>query len=127
MGDVVGKGVHAAATMAQLRNALRAFSLDRMKPSSTIGRLDRLAEEVLETAFATVVYAVVDPRALVCRYTSAGHPPPLALADGRVELLEGGRGLPLGTGVPPVLTGRRRADRGQRPRPVHGRPRRAAR
>ena len=101
VGDVVGKGVHAAATMAQLRNALRAFSLDRMKPSSTIGRLDRLAEEVLETAFATVVYAVVDPRALVCRYTSAGHPPPLvALADGRVELLEGGRGLPLGTGVP---------------------------
>jgi serine phosphatase RsbU (regulator of sigma subunit)/anti-sigma regulatory factor (Ser/Thr protein kinase) len=101
VGDVVGKGVQAAATMAQLRNALRAFSLDRMKPSSTVGRLDRLAEEVLETAFATVLYAVVDPRALVCRYTSAGHPPPLvAFADGRVELLEGGRGLPLGTGAP---------------------------
>jgi len=99
VGDVVGKGVHAAATMAQLRNALRAFSLDRMKPSSTIARLNRLAEEVLETAFATLVYAVVDPETLVCRYTSAGHPPPLALfPDGRVELLEGGRGLPLGTG-----------------------------
>ncbi len=99
VGDVVGKGVHAAATMAQLRNALRAFSLDRMKPSSTLARLNRLAEEVLDTAFATLVYAVVDPETLVCRYTSAGHPPPLALfPDGRVELLEGGRGLPLGTG-----------------------------
>jgi anti-sigma regulatory factor (Ser/Thr protein kinase) len=86
--------------MAQLRNALRAFSLDRMKPSSTLARLNRLAEEVLETAFATLVYAVVDPETLVCRYTSAGHPPPLALfPDGRVELLEGGRGLPLGTGA----------------------------
>jgi serine phosphatase RsbU (regulator of sigma subunit)/anti-sigma regulatory factor (Ser/Thr protein kinase) len=100
VGDVVGKGVHAAATMAQLRNALRAFSLDRIKPSSTLTRLNRLAEEVLETVFATVVYAVVDPRALVCRYSSAGHPPPLvALSDGRVELLERGRGLPLGTGA----------------------------
>ncbi len=100
VGDVVGKGVQAAATMAQLRNGLRAFSLDRMKPSSTVARLDRLAEEVLETAFATVLYAVVDPQALVCRYTSAGHPPAIvAHADGRVELLEGGRGLPLGTGA----------------------------
>jgi serine phosphatase RsbU (regulator of sigma subunit)/anti-sigma regulatory factor (Ser/Thr protein kinase) len=100
VGDVVGKGVAAAATMAQLRNALRAFSLDRTRPSSTLTRMNRLAEEVLEAAFATVVYAVVDPRTLVCRYSSAGHPPPLvAFPDGRVELLEGGRGVPLGTGA----------------------------
>jgi serine phosphatase RsbU (regulator of sigma subunit)/anti-sigma regulatory factor (Ser/Thr protein kinase) len=99
VGDVVGKGVRAAATMAQLRNALRAFSLDRTRPSSTLTRLNRLSEEVLETAFATVVYAVVDPRTLTCRYSSAGHPPPLVVfPDGRVELLEAGRGLPLGTG-----------------------------
>jgi serine phosphatase RsbU (regulator of sigma subunit)/anti-sigma regulatory factor (Ser/Thr protein kinase) len=97
VGDVVGKGVQAAATMAQLRNALRAFSLDRMKPSSTMSRLNRLAEEVVEAAFATIAYVVVDPDARVCRYTSAGHPPPLvAYPDGRVEFLEGGRGLPLG-------------------------------
>ena len=99
VGDVVGKGVQAASTMAQLRNALRAFSLDRMKPSSTIARLNRLAEEVVETAFATIVYAVVDPAAGVCRITSAGHPPMLvAYPDRRVELVEGGRGLPLGAG-----------------------------
>jgi serine phosphatase RsbU (regulator of sigma subunit)/anti-sigma regulatory factor (Ser/Thr protein kinase) len=99
VGDVVGKGVQAASTMAQLRNGLRAFSLDRMKPSSTMARLNRLAEEVVETAFATVVYAVVDPDAGVCRITSAGHPPLLvAYPDGRVEFVEGGRGLPLGAG-----------------------------
>jgi serine phosphatase RsbU (regulator of sigma subunit)/anti-sigma regulatory factor (Ser/Thr protein kinase) len=99
VGDVVGKGVQAAATMAQLRNALRAFSLDRMKPSSTMARLNRLSEEVVDTAFATIVYAVFDPVASVCRITSAGHPPPLlALPDGTVELIEGGRGLPLGAG-----------------------------
>jgi serine phosphatase RsbU (regulator of sigma subunit)/anti-sigma regulatory factor (Ser/Thr protein kinase) len=99
VGDVVGKGVQAASTMAQLRNALRALSLDRMKPSSAIARLNRLAESVVETAFATVVYAVVDPAAGVCRITSAGHPPMLvAYPDRRVELIEGGRGLPLGAG-----------------------------
>jgi serine phosphatase RsbU (regulator of sigma subunit)/anti-sigma regulatory factor (Ser/Thr protein kinase) len=100
VGDVVGKGVRAAATMGQLRNAIRAFSLDRLKPTTTLGRLSRLAEEVIETSFATVVYAELDPETGVCRYASAGHPPPLvATLDGRVEYLEGGRGLPLGTGV----------------------------
>ena len=100
VGDVVGKGVRAAATMGQLRNAIRAFSLDRLKPSTTLGRLSRLAEEVIETSFATVVYAELDPDTGVCRYASAGHPPPLvASLDGRVEYLGGGRGLPLGTGT----------------------------
>ncbi|HET7743348.1 MAG TPA: SpoIIE family protein phosphatase [Gaiellaceae bacterium] len=100
VGDVVGKGVQAAATMGQLRNALRAFSLDQMRTSSTVARLNRIAEEILDAAFATVVYAIVDPESRVCRFTSAGHPPPLvAYADGRVELLEEGRGLPLGTGA----------------------------
>jgi serine phosphatase RsbU (regulator of sigma subunit)/anti-sigma regulatory factor (Ser/Thr protein kinase) len=100
VGDVVGKGVRAAATMGQLRNAIRAFSLDRLKPATTLGRLSRLAEEVIETSFATVVYAELDPETGVCRYASAGHPPPLvATLDGRVEYLHGGRGLPLGTGT----------------------------
>ena len=97
VGDVVGKGVEAAAAMAQLRNGLRAFSLDRLKPSSALARLNRLAGESLETTFATLVYAVIDPKKRICRIASAGHPPPIvAFADGRVELIEGGRGLPLG-------------------------------
>jgi anti-sigma regulatory factor (Ser/Thr protein kinase) len=86
--------------MGQLRNAIRAFSLDRLKPATTLGRLTRLAEDVIETTFATVLYAELDPDTGVCRYASAGHPPPLvATLDGRVEYLEGGRGVPLGTGV----------------------------
>jgi serine phosphatase RsbU (regulator of sigma subunit)/anti-sigma regulatory factor (Ser/Thr protein kinase) len=97
VGDVVGKGVEAAAAMAQLRNGLRAFSLDRLRPASALARLNRLAGESLETTFATVVYAVIDPKKRICRIASAGHPPPIvAFADGRVELIEGGRGLPLG-------------------------------
>ena len=105
VGDVVGKGVRSAATMAQLRNALRAFALDQMKPSSTVARLNRLMEEVEESSFATLVYLVVDPETRVCRFTSAGHPPPLVVyPDGRAEYLEGGRGLPLGTSAEPEYT-----------------------
>lgn len=103
VGDVVGKGVRAAATMGQLRNAIRAFSLDRFKPASMLGRLSRLADEVIETTFATVVYAELDLETGVCRYSSAGHPPPIvASLDGRIEFLEQGRGLPLGTGMSPT-------------------------
>jgi serine phosphatase RsbU (regulator of sigma subunit)/anti-sigma regulatory factor (Ser/Thr protein kinase) len=100
VGDVVGKGVQAAASMAQLRNAIRAFSVEPLKPSSALARLNRLAEEALDTSFATLVYLVLDPETGTCRISSAGHPPPIvAYADGRVELVEGGRGLPLGTGI----------------------------
>ncbi len=97
VGDVVGKGVRAAASMAQLRNAIRAFSVEHLKPSSAIARLNRLCMDVLDAAFATVVYLTVEPSTGICRMSSAGHPPPLvAFPDGRVELLEGARGLPLG-------------------------------
>ena len=100
VGDVVGKGVQAAASMAQLRNAIRAFSVERLKPSSVLARLNRLAEDALDTSFATLAYIVLDPATSVCRLSSAGHPPPVvAYPDGRVELLEAARGLPLGTGI----------------------------
>jgi anti-sigma regulatory factor (Ser/Thr protein kinase) len=86
--------------MAQLRNATRAFSLERLKPASVLARLNRLADEMLDTSFATLAYLWLDPVSRICRMASAGHPPPLvATPDGRVELLEKVRGLPLGTGM----------------------------
>ncbi len=100
VGDVVGKGVQAAASMAQLRNAIRAFSVEPLKPSSVLSRLNRLAEDALDTSFATLAYMVLDPQASVCRLSCAGHPPPIvAYPDGRVEFLEEAKGLPLGTGI----------------------------
>jgi serine phosphatase RsbU (regulator of sigma subunit)/anti-sigma regulatory factor (Ser/Thr protein kinase) len=99
VGDVVGKGVQAAATMGQLRNGLRAFALEQLRPSSAVTRLNRLLESVADAPFATLAYLTVDPRRGLCRYTVAGHPPPLlARSDGSVAFLEGGRSLPLGVG-----------------------------
>ena len=78
VGDVVGKGVHAAANMGQLRNALRAIAVERLKPPSALTRLDRLASDGHEATFATVVYAVVRPEggcpaSLVGRAPAAGR------------------------------------------------------
>jgi GAF domain-containing protein/anti-sigma regulatory factor (Ser/Thr protein kinase) len=93
VGDVVGKGVEAAAAMAQIRNALRVYALDGLKPSTIVTRLRELPVET----FATVVIASVDPGRSICRYANAGHPPPLLLrVDGSATYLEGGRSTPLG-------------------------------
>lgn len=99
VGDVVGKGVIAAAAMAQLRNALRVYALDGLKPSSVLSRLGELARTV-GTPFATVAYMVIDFERGTCRYASAGHPPPLHLRHGWPPVfLEGGRSTPIGIGL----------------------------
>jgi anti-sigma regulatory factor (Ser/Thr protein kinase) len=99
VGDVVGKGVIAASAMAQLRNALRVYALDGLKPSSVLSRLAELARTV-GTPFATVAYLVIDHERGVCRYASAGHPPPLHLRRGWPPVfLEGGRSTPIGIGL----------------------------
>ena len=129
VGDVVGKGVQAAASMAQLRNAIRAFSVERLKPSSVLARLNRLAEDALDTSFATLAYIVLDPETSVCRLSCAGHPPPvIAYPDGRVELLDAARGLPLGTGIDAKYRQETHRAAGRHgARPLHGRARRAPR
>jgi GAF domain-containing protein/anti-sigma regulatory factor (Ser/Thr protein kinase)/PAS domain-containing protein len=99
VGDVVGKGVIAAAAMAQLRNALRVYALDGLKPSSVLSRLGDLARTV-GMPFATVQYMVIDYERGTCRYASAGHPPALHLRPGWPAVyLEGGRSTPIGIGL----------------------------
>lgn len=97
IGDVVGKGVQAAAMMGQLRNALRAFAFEHNDPYEVVSRLGRLVEGMMEVPFATLAYLVVDPRERNVRYVVAGHPPPLVrAADGTTTFLNGGRTLPIG-------------------------------
>src|SRR4051794_24772093 len=102
MGDVVSRGVRAASVMGQLRNALRAYALDGRKPVEVLERLHALLRSLERREMATLVYMVLDPSALSYTLASAGHPPPLVLApDGRVCLIEDGRGPPLGAVADP--------------------------
>ncbi|OZV79350.1 histidine kinase [Micromonospora echinospora] len=87
IGDVVGKGVHAAAVMGQLRNALRAYVLEGFDPGESLTRLNRLVGSVERRSFATVVCLCFNPRTGRLRYASAGHPSPLLIRGGDVAFL----------------------------------------
>src|SRR5256885_180671 len=95
MGDVMGRGVHAAAVMGQIRTAVRAYAKLGLSPSELLGALDELMVDVAEADFATCIYAVLDPTTYELRFASAGHVPPLvARADGVTSSLEADHGPP---------------------------------
>ena len=96
MGDVAGRGVPAAATMGQLRSALRAYALDGAGPAGILERLNRFAMQVTEDGMATVVMLVLDPTAGVLSYANAGHPPPVIVGPDGTSYLDAARGVPLG-------------------------------
>jgi PAS domain S-box-containing protein len=96
VGDVVGQGLRAAATMGQLRNACRAYGLVEASPAEVVARLNRLVTSGVEEAMATVLYLVLDRETGEVIFTSAGHPPPLLVAPEGARYLEGGRSVPVG-------------------------------
>ncbi|WP_328478659.1 SpoIIE family protein phosphatase [Actinoplanes sp. NBC_00393] len=83
IGDVVGKGVQAAAGMGQLRNALRAYVLEGFDCGVALSRLNRLVDTLGRRQFATVLCVAFDPRTRRLRYSSAGHPSPILIDRGR--------------------------------------------
>ncbi|GAA2716711.1 hypothetical protein GCM10010429_38950 [Micromonospora olivasterospora] len=101
IGDVVGKGVRAAAAMGQLRNALRAYVLEGYDPGEALTRLNRLVCSAEQPSFATVVCLCYTPGRL--RYASAGHPSPLLIRGDEVTLLHD-RALGPPVGAVPAMT-----------------------
>jgi anti-anti-sigma factor len=97
IGDVVGRGLAAAAAMGQLRTALRAYAIETDSPGAVLQRLSRLVAEFEAAQMATLIYAVLDPDARTLSFASAGHPPPLLISpDGRASYLMEARSPPLG-------------------------------
>ncbi|GAA2316955.1 SpoIIE family protein phosphatase [Streptomyces hawaiiensis] len=98
VGDVMGKGVQAAAIMGQLSTATRALARLDLPPAELLRHLDDIAGS-LGDAIATCVYAVCDLGRGTCELSSAGHlPPVLAGADGSARLVDVPGGVPLGVG-----------------------------
>jgi serine phosphatase RsbU (regulator of sigma subunit) len=89
--------------MGQLRNTLRAFLVDGLRPSRVLERLDRMAENFGAGDFATVVLVEVEPKTGFIRWSSAGQLPPLVTgSDGEPRFLEGPVSPPVGSGLPGV-------------------------
>jgi serine phosphatase RsbU (regulator of sigma subunit)/anti-sigma regulatory factor (Ser/Thr protein kinase) len=107
VGDVVGHDIHASATMARLRGAVRTLADVDLPPDELLTRLDDVVNRIsLETdagrggdTYATCVYAVYDPVSRRCSLARAGHPQPaLVTPDGVVRFLDLPVAPPLGLG-----------------------------
>jgi GAF domain-containing protein/anti-sigma regulatory factor (Ser/Thr protein kinase) len=99
VGDVVGHGLDAVATMSQLRSALEAAALAESDPAGVLALLDRYAQGVPGASCATAAYARVDASCGRVHYACAGHPYPLLLTpDREPRFLTDGRSAPLGIG-----------------------------
>jgi PAS domain S-box-containing protein len=103
VGDVVGHGARAAAVMGQLRNAFRAYALIDGSPAETLTRLNRLMAASGEEAMATALFLVLDRETGDVTWVSAGHPPPLVVADGDARFLEAEGSVPIGAAARPVF------------------------
>ena len=117
VGDVVGHGIHASATMGRLRTAVRTLADVDLPPDELLTRLDDLVsrlsadadaddgDEAETDVGATCLYAVYDPVSRRCSLARAGHPlPALVTPDGAVSFLDLPAGPPLGVGGLPFET-----------------------
>lgn len=98
VGDVMGKGLQAAAGMGRVRNALRALALTDPRPAAVLSGLDRLFSATeLEEQVTTVTYLVIDPETGEGQAGNAGHLPTLLMTPGAMPVLDKAEaGTPLG-------------------------------
>ncbi len=99
VGDVMGRGVRAAAAMAQMRAATRAYIADDPEPDVVLHKLDGLFTAYDLGQLVTMVYLLIDGHTV--RLVNAGHPPPLILhPDSPPIQIPTVPGPPLGTDTP---------------------------
>jgi anti-sigma regulatory factor (Ser/Thr protein kinase) len=97
IGDVVGRGVQAAARMAHLQSVLRAYALEGLRPALILERMNAFVLEGEGAGMVTLLCLLVDPGAGSLVVASAGHPPPLIVQPGvGPEFVHPPRGRPLG-------------------------------
>ena len=85
LGDVVGRGVRAAAVMGQLRAAVRAYAQLELSPADVLECLDEVVRHLGPEQLVTCLYAVFDPRDRSLIYANAGHLPPLLALPGEAR------------------------------------------
>ncbi|MEU0298236.1 SpoIIE family protein phosphatase [Streptomyces sp. NPDC006175] len=116
VGDVVGHGLHAAATMGRLRTAVHNFSTLDLPPDELLWHLDELVTRIDQdesaegseggdVTGATCLYAIYDPASGRCTMARAGHLQPVIVSpEGEAVFADVPGGPPLGLGGMPFET-----------------------
>ncbi|GAA2138601.1 hypothetical protein GCM10009844_06720 [Nocardioides koreensis] len=100
VGDVMGRGVKAAAVMGQLRAAVRAYARLDLPPADLLEFLDGLVRDLGPDQIVTCLYAVFDPADRTLRFANAGHLPPIVVGGGGgATVLAAAEDPPLGVGL----------------------------
>jgi serine phosphatase RsbU (regulator of sigma subunit) len=98
VGDVSGRGVRAAAVMASLQFAGRAYAHEGYSPAMILERLSRSVDIERDDHFATVLCGLADLIKRTMVLASAGHLPPLVLSGGDPRFAAVKPGPPVGIG-----------------------------
>ena len=101
VGDVMGRGIPAAAGMGRLRSALQAHLYDTWDAVEALARLDDLVADLRVVPFATVLAVVLEPGTGDVSLCTAGHPPPMLRGADGPRLLEMVPGPPVGSPMGP--------------------------
>jgi anti-sigma regulatory factor (Ser/Thr protein kinase) len=97
VGDVAGADLAATALTAQLRGAVRAYTLEGYPPAAVVTRTNEFHLGLDTGRLATLAYALVHPVDRIVTVVRAGHVPPLLAAPNHdPRLLDGATGPPLG-------------------------------
>ena len=97
IGDVSGKGAHAAIMMSLVLAGFRAYRKSHLEVCEVVARLNNLLQEsISDGRYATLFYCMISIDSASITYTNAGHNPPILLhQDGSFDHLTGG-GIVLG-------------------------------
>jgi hypothetical protein len=101
VGDISGRGLPAATTMAALRFAVRAYLAQGDAIEVVLAKLHRLLHVDTDHQFATVLIGELDANAGRLRLVCAGHFPPLLVTDSHAEVLDCPVAPPVGVGASP--------------------------
>jgi len=76
VADVSGKGVPGSLIMTMIRTAIRLESRGNKNPADVLARVNRfVADDMKRGMFVTMFYIILDSRARIIHYASAGHNP----------------------------------------------------
>jgi serine phosphatase RsbU (regulator of sigma subunit) len=96
VGDVSGRGLHAATMMASLRHAIRAYAAQGDAPETILTKLSGLISVVRDGHFATVLCGTIDVAGHRVTLANAGHPEPLLISDQQAKYVATTTGVPVG-------------------------------